>query len=135
MCPHQNAFVLPTLLPEMSPRTVCFVLNCIILSISKPNGYSGKKIKVAKIQEVQIPICQTEKNSPEFKPEMNQAMSENNTPVVVSCRNSYVCWAGHLPLHRGQTWPQYASPGTEPELWPMLLEKAYAKVGVAVNQN
>ena len=29
---------------------------------------------------------------------------------------------------QGSTWPQYAQPGTEPELWPMLLEKAYAKV-------
>jgi hypothetical protein len=29
---------------------------------------------------------------------------------------------------KGNTWPQYASPGTTPELWPMLLEKAYAKL-------
>lgn len=25
-------------------------------------------------------------------------------------------------------WPQYASPGTEAELWPLIIEKAYAKL-------
>eukprot|EP00670_Eutreptiella_braarudii_P009301 CAMPEP_0174306774 /NCGR_PEP_ID=MMETSP0810-20121108/678_1 /TAXON_ID=73025 ORGANISM="Eutreptiella gymnastica-like, Strain CCMP1594" /NCGR_SAMPLE_ID=MMETSP0810 /ASSEMBLY_ACC=CAM_ASM_000659 /LENGTH=775 /DNA_ID=CAMNT_0015413607 /DNA_START=39 /DNA_END=2366 /DNA_ORIENTATION=- len=29
---------------------------------------------------------------------------------------------------RAYTWPQYAAPGRASELWPMLLEKAYAKV-------
>eukprot|EP00667_Euglena_gracilis_P002937 EG_transcript_2942 len=27
-----------------------------------------------------------------------------------------------------QIWPQYASPGTDPELWPLIIEKAYAKL-------
>uniref|UniRef100_A0A7S4FWH8 Calpain catalytic domain-containing protein n=1 Tax=Eutreptiella gymnastica TaxID=73025 RepID=A0A7S4FWH8_9EUGL len=29
---------------------------------------------------------------------------------------------------QGDTWPQYAAPGSQPELWPMLIEKAYAKM-------
>lgn len=37
-------------------------------------------------------------------------------------------WVAVCQDDRGNTWPQYASPGTEPELWPMIIEKAYAKI-------
>ena len=53
----------------------------------------------------------------------------------------YACWSislhlgNLLQLHfcvpqdgRGNVWPQYACPGTAPELWPLIIEKAYAKV-------
>ena len=39
-------------------------------------------------------------------------------------------WIAVSSDNRGNVWPQYASPGTEPELWPLIIEKAYAKVSV-----
>jgi hypothetical protein len=37
-------------------------------------------------------------------------------------------WVAVSQDGRGNVWPQYACPGTAPELWPLIIEKAYAKI-------
>lgn len=37
-------------------------------------------------------------------------------------------WISVSRDRQGQVWPQYASPATAAELWPLIIEKGYAKV-------